>query len=150
MTLPTDGEEVNYLHERGRYYSEVVPSIKICFYVEAYYIEEEWKAARSSVELLAVRRKQDALLYRYHVLEAFEKSLPVNKFSLIIFAVTSIVCIAMDILLTLPSNDGITELVGSLMVLFYYTSNLTYLVFWIIELVIGVDKKFLLSIYRKI
>ncbi|XP_014551783.1 hypothetical protein COCVIDRAFT_20029 [Bipolaris victoriae FI3] len=79
MTLSTEDDEVKHLYQRDHDYNEAVNSIRVYFYAEVNNIQNEWRSANSAIELLGILQKKEALLCKYQVLEAFEKSLPVKS-----------------------------------------------------------------------
>lgn len=125
VTLPTDHNEIKHLYRKEDDYNKAVNSIKVYFHTEVNDIKDEWESADPGVGLLAILQKKYALLCKYQVLEAFEKSLPVKVHSLVILVLNSVLCTAMGILLNVPTNGGLTGIIGVTLLLFYYADNLT-------------------------
>lgn len=150
MTLSTDDEEVKRLYQRELDYNKAVESIRVYFYNEVNDIEDEWRLANPANELPKILQKKDTLLYKYQVLEAFEKSLPVKIDSLIVSVLDSALCIAMGILLNAPSQDGLTGIIGAVMLLFYYAGSVTSSVNYFVSVFRAMDETSIMRAYERI
>ncbi|USP74767.1 hypothetical protein yc1106_02041 [Curvularia clavata] len=150
VTLPTDDDAVKHLYRREHDYNEAVNSIKVYLHAEVNDIEAEWKSANLSTDLLAILQKKDTLLCKYQVLEAFKRSLPIKMHSWIAFALNSVLCVTMGILLNFPSQNGLTGVIGSVMLLFYYSSSVTSSLTYYMSTVQAMNKSSIMGAYEKI
>lgn len=123
VTPPSSDPEFTSLSQSGLEYDNAVDSISVLFYAQTRQVQNEWDSANGADELLPILRKKKNLLDQYEALIETERTntLAINTITFGIFAITSLICIAMGFLLNVPHGD--LPIAGVIMTLLYYSSD---------------------------